>query len=210
MTIQAMYEQATLACASYGLKLPWPLPTQLNDKIKVALTANANEVKMSSSEADQFLTSKWEVVARYPADASEPTQEERDSYGAAATVFRNTETGQVSIAVRGTETLLNDIGADVVLAVIGVDTLNPQFNALYARIKSWATGPDAILSGTVTITGHSLGGYLAAQLKKAFAAPTADTGDFNISSAYVFNAPGPGGVLGSLTRVVSLPLGKPV
>lgn len=88
------------------------------------------------------------------------------------------------------------------LATVVPSTLNPQFLSLKAQLQKWINGERnaegemvsaPILTGNFTVTGHSLGGYLAAALKAAFPA--------HITDAYLFNAPGVGGVSANLVSL---------
>ena len=48
---------------------------------------------------------------------------------------------------------------------------------------------------TFTVTGHSLGGYLAEAVKETYPA--------SVTAAYLFNAPGNGGLIGTIGGLVS-------
>jgi Ca2+-binding RTX toxin-like protein len=127
-----------------------------------------------------------------------------DLTGVSATVFKDSS-GKTFLAVRGTEfTNPNDLFADGVLATAGVALLNPQYLSLQSQVDAWITA--GILpsseAGGFTVTGHSLGGYLAGALKSQFSA---------ISAAYLYNAPGDGGLLGTAAGLVlaALPSGQP-
>lgn len=163
-------KQSELALASYANLIPGvdPIP---------ALQDNA--VGMSSTQANKFVE-KWQVVSQYIDDTT----------GLSATVFEDKETGAKHLAVRGTEPTGQDILADGLLAGGLPSTLNPQFIALRSKLNNdWLTDPEILQGQSFTVSGHSLGGYLAAAAKQSYT---------QVTDAYLYNAPGVGGLLGNL------------
>ena len=59
----------------------------------------------------------------------------------------------------------------------------------------WLADPAMLGGQTFTVAGHSLGGYLAEALKETYSA--------RVTAAYLFNAPGSGGLIGNLGDLVS-------
>ncbi|MDR4652790.1 MAG: hypothetical protein MRJ52_10390 [Nitrosomonas sp.] len=77
------------------------------------------------------------------------------------------------------------------IAVIGSTKLQPQYTSLKAKVTEWLVS--GTISPTFTVTGHSLGGFLATGLVADFP---------NVSHAYLYNTPGLGDVLGSMTNAI--------
>lgn len=142
-------------------------------------------IGMTNTQANAFVAS-WSVVDQYTDPAT----------GLSATVFEEIATGKKYIAIRGTEPTGTDLTADGLLALGLPSNLNPQFTALKAQIDAWLA--NGTLGDAFTITGHSLGGYLAAAVKQAYPEAT---------DAYLFNAPGVGGPLGNLADAITSALG---
>jgi hypothetical protein len=65
-----------------------------------------------------------------------------------------------------------------------------QYQSLVDKVAQWQV--DGVISAQTTITGHSLGGYLAAAVKSYYSS--------SFGAAYTFNAPGVGSALGSVTQ----------
>ncbi len=76
--------------------------------------------------------------------------------------------------------------------------LNPQFTALKTQIDAWLADPAVLKDQSFTVSGHSLGGYLAAAVKQSYS---------QVTDAYLFNAPGVGGPLGNLANALTSALG---
>ncbi len=172
-------KQSEFSLAAYANLIPGvdPVPA-LQDSI----------VGMSNSQAVTF-AAKWEVVAQY----SDPI------IGVSATVFQAIDGGAKYLAIRGTELAINDLTADGLLALGLPSNLNPQFTALKAILDIYWLNDPAVLQGqSFTVSGHSLGGYLAAAIKQSYT---------QVTDAYLYNAPGVGGLLGNLADALSSALG---
>ncbi len=137
---------------------------------------------MSPAQADRFARD-WRVVDQYTDTSS----------GLSATIFQKTAGGPLYLAIRGTQPEVGDIIAGGLLAVGVSSKLNPQFTALQSQIDTWLTS--GALSGNFTVTGHSLGGYLAEAVKEQYST--------QVTEAYLFNAPGSGGLIGNIAGLVS-------
>ena len=143
---------------------------------------------MPLSQAATFVE-KWQVAAQY----SDPVT------GLSATVFESREDGAKYLAIRGTESSANDVVSSTLLALGWPSGFNPQFLALKAQIKNVWMNDLAVLQGqNFVVTGHSLGGYLAAAIKSSY--PQATQG-------YLFNAPGVGSILGAVADSLASVLG---
>jgi hypothetical protein len=178
-TIGDFFKQAELAQAAYA-----NLAAGAIDNTGISALRSAGG--MSPSQAAQFAET-WRVVAPTFTDAS----------GASATVFEEKSSGKRYLAVRGTDPQLNDLFTDGLLALGIPSRLNPQFTALRAQVEAWRA--NGTLGNSFSVAGHSLGGYLAAALKEVFPA--------QVSDAYLFNAPGVGGVVGSVANLFSSAFG---
>ncbi|WP_275689470.1 putative Ig domain-containing protein [Nitrosomonas sp. JL21] len=137
---------------------------------------------MSPSQAAEF-TKIWRVSAQY----IDPLT------GVSATVFESSD-GTKCLAIRGTELEDKDLLADGILASALPAVLNPQYAMLQFKLNAWLNDPNILQGQTFTVTGHSLGGYLAAAIKQNFP---------QVTEAYLFNAPGVGGLMGNLADVIS-------
>jgi hypothetical protein len=172
--------QSELAMASYGSFLG-------NSVIVTDLTDLS--VGMSPTQATDFVE-KWQVSAQY----TDPVT------GLSATVFEEIATGTKHLAIRGTEPArANDIVSDLLLAAGWPSNFNPQFIALRSHLENvWLQDPAVLQGQNFTVTGHSLGGYLAAAIKSSF--PQASQG-------FLFNAPGVGGLIGNVADSLASILG---
>ncbi|MBY0341249.1 MAG: hypothetical protein K2Q19_08810, partial [Rhodocyclaceae bacterium] len=168
--VESLYTEAELALAAYST-----LYVGISRSDYVSALQQGGQ-GMSQSQAKKF-ADEWQVVDQY-------TDLET---GVSATVFLNKEDGKTYLAVRGTELDMGDFSANYLLSVGVSNRLNPQYTVLKTQVAAWLT--NGILTGGFTITGHSLGGYLAVAIKESF--PSA--GD-----AYLYNAPGSGGLIGNI------------
>lgn len=170
--------QAELAMAAYGT---FPGNTM------AATELTGDTAGMSSLQADAFIA-KWRVTAQSPDSLT----------GFSATVFEETSSGKKYLAIRGTELAGNDLTADGLLATAMPSNLNPQFIALKMQLDTWLNDPAILQGQNFTVTGHSLGGYLAAAVKQNYS---------QVTEAYLYNAPGVSGLLGNLMDALNSALG---
>lgn len=148
---------------------------------------NSDTADMSLSQATAFVE-KWQVAAQF----NDPLT------GVSATVFEAKEGGAKYLAIRGTELEAKDLLADGILATAMPSFLNPQFNMLQLKLNEWLNDPNVLQGQSFTVTGHSLGGYLAAAVKQNYA---------QVTDASLYNAPGVGGLVGNLVDALSNVLG---
>lgn len=160
------FKQAELALAAYG-------NFATNEPTRQELVA----AEFSAAQADAFIL-KYQTVTQYT-----------DATGLSATVFADAD-NNTFLAIRGTEAsdpmdLLTDL---INITWLGSTALQPQYISLKFKVAEWIE--NGVLPQNFTVTGHSLGGFLAAGLvaEPAFAN--------HISHAYLFNAPGVGGYTG--------------
>jgi len=123
---------------------------------------------MAATQAADFAT-RWTVVGTPYNDVVT---------GVYAVVFQETATGKKTLAIRGTQGVTDYLSDYFILN--GVPSqLNPQYQSLKTKVLAWLG--DGTLAPGFTVSGHSLGGYLAAGLVADFAA--------DIDHAYLYNAP---------------------
>jgi hypothetical protein len=170
--IQNYFTQAELALAAYA-----NLTTTRPDEAALI------DAGMTSIQASAF-AAKWNVVDH---QYNDPIT------GLSATVFQAVSGGPKYLAVRGT-----DFGLDFIvdyLILNGVPSaLNPQYQSLKTQVQTWMG--DGTLSAGFTVTGHSLGGYLAAGLVANFGS--------SISHAYLYNAPGNNSTIQVISQALGL------
>ncbi|SDU06864.1 calcium-binding protein [Nitrosomonas ureae] len=171
--------QAELSQAAYG--------TFLSKTIAIEELTSNDTVGMPLSQAAEFVNN-WQVADQY----TDPIT------GVSATVFEAKEGGAKYLAIRGTEFAANDLLADGILASAIPPFLNPQFIVLKLQIDTWLNDPNVLQNHSFTVSGHSLGGYLAAAVKQSYS---------QVTDAYLYNAPGVSGLQGNLANAVSSVLG---
>ncbi|HQU51334.1 MAG TPA: hypothetical protein PLM09_19760, partial [Casimicrobiaceae bacterium] len=119
--------------------------------------------------------------------------------GLSVTVFENTQSHERVLAIRGTDDK-SDIGTDIVsIALLGSPKYQGQYQSLRAKVQEWIA--DGTLPQHFSVTGHSLGGFLATGLGLEFPQ--------HVDHAYLFNAPGLGGltnrpVLDQIARIYNI------
>lgn len=179
------FRNAELALAAYADLAPG-----------ISNTQSLIDAGMSSSQATHFAAT-YTVIDQYNhADTWTYVDEfgheiqVTGGNGLSATVFEDKTTHQRYLAIRGTDDLY-DFATDLVdVAALGGTKYQSQYQALKAQVSAWqadGTLPDGIRPGQqqYTVTGHSLGGFLAAALTSDFAG--------TIGHTYLYNAPGFGG-----------------
>ncbi|PXW81014.1 hypothetical protein C8R34_1404 [Nitrosomonas sp. Nm84] len=165
-------KHAELALASYG-NFASPTPT----------TEELRRAEFSTKQAEPFIL-KYRVVAQHT-----------DSTGLSATVFADAD-NNTYLTVRGTGLSdVRDFATGVFdIMLFGSTKLHPQYVSLKAKVTEWLG--NGTLSPTFTVTGHSMGGFLAVGLVDD---PTFAN---HVSHAYLYNAPGLGGFAGPFIKTV--------
>ena len=157
------------------------------------LPSDLEDAEFALAHAQHF-ASKWRKVDQFeqsnePYWITDPTTGQQigpytATNGLSATVFENVTTRERVLAIRGT-----DDAADVATDVVSVLTLGSpknqgQYQSLRTKVQEW------IANGTLpqhfSVTGHSLGGFLATGLALEFPQ--------NVDHAYLYNSPGLGGL----------------
>jgi len=177
--IQAYFTEAELALAAYAnLNLG-----TLNTPSQQEALRGAG---LSPSQAVRF-ANNWRVVDQLNNPLS----------GLSATVFEEITTGKRYLAIRGTDDFIDLVTGVVNIGVIGTPLLQPQYLILRSKVQEWLV--NGTLPKSFTVTGHSLGGFLATGIAAEFSG--------NVEHTYLYNAPGLNGVLGSATALILQALG---
>ena len=140
-----------------------------------------NTAGLAIAQATAF-DATWAVIEQSPSPGD----------GFSAVLLQNRSTQEKVLAVRGTESSLRfiDYITDVVnIGLLGSVTGMPQYSSLEAFYSSLLANGKLGATEQVTVTGHSLGGFLA----QAFTARHSSV----VAAAYTYNAPGFGGLAGS-------------
>ncbi|MEW6427014.1 MAG: hypothetical protein AB1568_03140 [Thermodesulfobacteriota bacterium] len=188
-TINQLFMQSELALAAYST-LTSPVPDILDLK----------RVGMSDAQSRVF-SENWRVIGQYDGKVEETFIDEfgqehvvANPTGVSATVFESVAEGKRYLAIRGTNDL-SDIVTDFVdIAVLGTPERQAQYAALKGQVGAWLS--DGTLTAGFTISGHSLGGFLAGALLVDYPG--------EISHAYLYNAPGIGGLSAGLRLLAGL------
>jgi Ca2+-binding RTX toxin-like protein len=157
---------AELALASYGAGLLLPGPK--TDRYRAA--------GMSAPQAEAF-DRQWAVLDQVDL-----------GNGFSAALFQRVDsngipTGEKVLAIRGTDNAWGlDAVANAQVALLGTAVGMPQYQALEAFYQQLVTTGKLGSSEQISVTGHSLGGFLT----QAFAAEYSSV----VSAAYTYNAPG--------------------
>ena len=122
---------------------------------------------MSQKQAETFANT-YTIIDQY-----------NDPNGLSVTLFKDAG-GKQTVAIRGSQDLL-DFATDAIdIAILGSPAIQAQYSALSAKVQEWKLNGD--LHSGFTVTGHSLGGFLAQALATEY--------DSDVSAAYTYNAPG--------------------
>jgi hypothetical protein len=175
-SLNTLYAEAQLALAAYA-----DLSEQMPPEDYLTALGPAG---MGDAQARAFV-SEYRVVDQYGGKMSQPYVDEFGierqvtvETGLSVTLFERIADGQRVVAVRGTEISdLRDLKNDLLLLLGGAKVL-PQQAALNAKVQAWLEGGQ--LAPGFTVTGHSLGGFLATGLTAAFGS--------QIANVYAYNA----------------------
>jgi hypothetical protein len=182
--ISDYFKQSELALAAYA---------QLSSGITGDSYISAlQEAGMSPIQAQRF-SQQWTVLAQYnhtsdpypvyDENTGELLRYDTTTNGLSVTVFQDSA-GQKYLAIRSTDDLY-DLGTDLVsAAILGSTRFQAQYQSLKLKVQEWMA--NGTLPNQFTVTGHSLGGFLATGLASEFAA--------NVTHAYLYNAPVVGSV----------------
>jgi|GEM_PF-884799 len=194
-----MFNEAELSLAAYADLIPGSLLSE-NQQESLKLAGMATE------QAQRF-AEQWRVVTQYNHTEQLPTYDDAgnltgyvtSSNGLSVTVFEEVETGKRYLSVRGTQDA-NDLVTDLAsVAILGTPHFQSQYQSLREKVQEWLS--DNTLPSMFTVSGHSLGGFLATGIASDFAA--------NIEHAYLYNSPGLEGIglIGSAVATILQALG---
>jgi VCBS repeat-containing protein len=141
-------------------------------------------VGMSRSQATRF-SENWRVAA----------PQFNHTSGLSVTVFEEVSTGKRYLVIRGTNNDRADVWTDIVdIAILGTPERQAQYAALRAKVQEWRA--TEVLPASFSVAGHSLGGFLAGSLLVDY--------PLEIEHAYLYNAPGVGGLQAALRLLLGL------
>ena len=163
-----LFEQAQLSDATYADFTSAFNPDD-GTYVDTGVISALEERGFSLTQATEFV-SEWSVVS----------QKENTVNGFSATLFENKFTGEKRLAIRGSDDLYDFVDADVNLFLRG--EAPAQYRDLEAYYQELIAGGHLAVDEAISITGHSLGGFLA----QAFSInnPTI------VQNTTVYNAPG--------------------
>lgn len=162
--VEKYFDQSELAMAAYANLTNEDLNSPKNQQ-------SLRDAGMPDAEAKNFASNYTVIDRKY------------DSTGLSVTLFED-KNGKQYVAIRGTQDF-SDGATDIFdIALLGTTKYQFQYSSLAKDIKQWMDSRQ--LSSGFTVTGHSLGGFLAIGL-------TAQFGD-SISHTYLYNSPGVGGI----------------
>ena len=113
------------------------------------------------------------------------------STGLSVTLFEDGG-GNQTVAIRGTNDLYDAWTDFIDIAILGSAETQEQYSGLSAKVQEWMD--DNKLNSGFSVTGHSLGGFLATNLALKYSA--------DIAHAYIYNAPGVVGVNGNILEEI--------
>ena len=195
--INLLFNEAELALAAYANLVAGSLTLENQQE-------SLRGAGMATEQAQRF-AEQWRVVTQYNHTEQLPTYDDAgnltgyatSSNGLSVTVFEEVGTGKRYLAIRGTQDA-NDLITDLVdVAILGTPLFQSQYQSLRTKVQEWLG--DGTLPQTFTVSGHSLGGFLATGLAAEFSA--------NIEHTYLYNSPGLNGVLGAATAPILEALG---
>ena len=194
-TIQDYYIQAELALAAYANLQPGvPNIDRLQDDGK----------GMSALQAQHF-AENWRVIDQYNGQVQDSYYDDFGQLvtclvqtGLSVTIFEEVGSHKQVVAVRGTQDFLDIVTDFIDIGMLGTDEHQAQYKALSAQVRKWLD--DGVLRSGFTVTGHSLGGFLATNLALDYAGDVAHT--------YLYNAPGvtgllSGNIIGSIANALN-------
>jgi len=179
----SLYSFAELASAAYANVDPRsPSPLPFTDQGFTELQAARFLSKYAT--IDRFEHSS-EPYYFYDLMSGLPYGPITDTNGLSVTIFRNSDSsGEVVLAIRGTDDAADRVTDIVDIALLGSPKYQGQYQSLRQQVQAWIT--NEVLPEHFTVTGHSLGGFLALGLALEFPE--------RVDHAYLYNAPGLGGI----------------
>ena len=137
-------------------------------------TTRLVEAGMASAQATRF-NDTWSVLSQSPTSLD----------GFSAVLLQNRASSEKVLAIRGTNDPADLITDILDIALVGNIANMSQYQSLEAYYALLVSSGSLSAAEQITVTGHSLGGFLA----QAFTARHAGV----VQAAYTYNAPGFGG-----------------
>ncbi|MDH4321351.1 MAG: hypothetical protein OEV73_07605, partial [Desulfobulbaceae bacterium] len=196
-TITEYLTEAELALAAYATLTPG----MSKDVYVDALQDDGNG--MAQKQAEEF-AAHWQVIDQYNGQVQDSYYDDFGQLvtctvqtGLSVTIFEEVGTGKQVVAVRGTQDFLDIVTDFIDIGMLGTDEHQAQYKALSAQVRKWLD--DGVLKSGFSVTGHSLGGFLATNLSLDYAA--------DATQVYLYNAPGltgfTGNILGAIAQALS-------
>lgn len=143
---------------------------------------------LSNTQATDF-AENWRVIDQYNHSEMQLLSGTDDQYievsnGLSVAVFEEIESGKRYLAIRGTNDLQDFITDVIDIGLLGTTRLQEQYHSLRNQVQAWLD--DGTLPSTFTVSGHSLGGFLATGLAAEFSN--------HVEHTYLYNAPGVSGL----------------
>lgn len=179
-SVMNYFSQGELALAAYAnLQVGIPDPLKLQD-----------DGRGFSAKQAEIFAQTYNVIAQY----NDTTAEGGSNSGLSVTVFEDKLSGEKYLAIRGTNDL-QDVLSDIVdIALLGSTKLQAQYTGLKAKVTEWIG--NRTLSSNFTVSGHSLGGFLATGITADFAS--------KVSHTYLYNSPGVGGLASGILSALGV------
>lgn len=180
-TISSYFENAQLSLAAYAINLT---PGMAPADYIFAL----GEAGMSTAQATKF-SDTYAILA--------PTYTQFLT-GFSATLFQKSGTTEKFLAIRGTEpgSPLDWLSDLALFAGLLGPVITPQYDALKNYYQQLLTDGKLTSTEAITVSGHSLGGFLA----QLFAVDYTNV----VTHAYTYNAPGIGGFVSQLGELFGI------
>ena len=183
MTISEYLKYAELAQAAYA-------NLTIGTFSDVDLESLRDAADMTTTQSQVF-ADNWNVIDQYDGMVEETYYDEfgdeqtfLNPTGLSVTLFEDSAGNQTD-AVRGTQDASDWVTNFIDIGLLGSAEYQAQYKALSDKIELWKA--DGILRSGYTVTGHSLGGFLATNLALHFPEDVAHT--------YLYNSPGLFGVV---------------
>ena len=202
LTIKDLIDYSLLAQAAYANFLPAKEDDGTFDLEDVRSALKSGDGSFTDIQSKEFLNvtdQNIPIVDEFGNPVSGLTVlEQRTDFinGFSATLFLDNVTGEKILSVRGTNGL-NDLFTDVVsIAILGTTAIQSQYQSLISFYHELVGAGHLGSNESFSITGHSLGGFLA----QAFSVDFSDV----VSQAVTYNAPGIGGVSAQVLEAIGL------
>jgi Ca2+-binding RTX toxin-like protein len=184
-TIQSYLLQSELALAAYASLFSGIA----GDNFRAALAAGG-----FASDQRRLFSEQWRVIDQYN-HVSDPypvfdeqtgdlVRYDTTTNGLSVTVFEEVATSKRFLAIRGTDDSYDLVTDLVSISILGTTKFQGQYQSLRQKVLEWMG--NGTLPSSYTVTGHSLGGFLATGLQLDL--PGA------IEHVYLFNSPGIDGI----------------